>query len=200
LFLFILAVAWQRQAQFLADFRSKIAGRSVIDLAWFIPWIRSIDLGEVFLNLPFAKAGRLQPIIRCAGAALLLLILAYLWRGRRTMRPMQIYLLAYLAVMFAWPFGDNRFWLPVLPLMSAAGLQAVQPYLARRAFRLAAGYLVLYLILFLIAAFYTTRITYSHDFPDTYVDGKSSDDYKQAWSGAPVTTKTAAIIRRYGMP
>lgn len=166
-----------------------------------IKWIlhlRFLDLGEVLLNVPYAKLSHLQPVIPLAGAALLGVMMFGIWQTRKSLRPAHIYLIAYTAILFLWPYGDNRFWLPVLPLIAAISVQAIEPLAKNRAMRiLSAAYVTIYVGLFLIAAVYTTRVTYSKHFPQVYADGKSSPDYAEAWSSGPITTPTARIIRRY---
>jgi hypothetical protein len=111
-----------------------------------------------------------------------------------------VYLLAYLAIMFVWPYGDNRFWLPVLPLLALVAVQAIGPLVTVRGVRwVLAVYMTAYLALYLIAAVYTTRITFSRNFPMDYADGQRMQDYIAAWSNGPVETRGARIIRRYGM-
>lgn len=162
-------------------------------------WLRTLDLGEILLNAPYAKLGRVHWLVHAAGIGTIILIAGGLWRAKRDFHPAHVYLLAYLCVMFAWPYGDNRFWLPVLPLLALAIVQAMEPLMAWRPVRGVVDlYAAVYFLMFLVAAVYTTRITFSRNFPEEYAGGESKADYIQAWSDQEPTTQTARMIRRYG--
>jgi hypothetical protein len=165
-----------------------------------IIFLRTSELGEVLLNVPKAKLRGLHDLSTCAGIVLTFLLLAGIWKARRVLRPAHVYLLSYLAILYMWPYGDHRFWLPVLPLLALVSLQALEPlmqYTPARA--LIYAYTTIYLLLFLTAAAFTTRITYSARFPETYADGQSAAEYNAAWSNGAVETETSRMIRRYGM-
>ena len=185
---------------YLPDFRPQLAGQRPAQLIIRLLYMRSIDLGEVLLNVPYAKLQRLHGVFPITGIMLIAILIAGMWRARRNFHPSHVYLLAYLAIMSVWPFGDSRFWLPVLPLLAAVSLQGIEPLMGRKSIRwIVASYATLYMLMFLIAAGYTTRITFSKNFPEAYANGLSESYYVQAWSNGRVDTKPARIIRRYGM-
>ena len=160
---------------YLPDFRPEIAGRRPTQLIGRLLYIRFLDLGEVLLNVPYAKLQRLHGFVPVAGISMIAILVAGIWRARRHLHAAHAYILSYLAIMFVWPFGDNRFWLPVLPLLAAVSFQGIEPLLARPSVRwILASYATLYLMMFTIAAVYTTRITFSRNFPEAYADGRSS--------------------------
>jgi hypothetical protein len=185
---------------YLPDLRVQLTEWRPTQLIIRLIYMRSIDLGEVFLNVPYDKLRGLKGVAPLAGIILITILLAGIWRARRNLHPARVYLLAYMAIMYVWPFGDNRFWLPVLPLLAVVGLEAMEPLMRHKNIRwIVASYASVYMLMFFIAAVYTTRITFSKNFPATYADGMSESYYVQAWSNGPVNTKPARIIRRYGM-
>jgi hypothetical protein len=194
-------VLFRSYVLYLPDFRPGIANWEPMQLIGRLLYIRSVDLGEVFLNVPYAKLQRLHGVVSIAGILMIAILIAGIWRARGDLHAAHAYLVSYVAIMFVWPYGDNRFWLPVLPLLAAVSFQGIEPLLARPGVRWVVGsYAAVYLAMFLIAAVYTTRITFSKNFPETYADGRSARDYLTAWSNGPVDTQTARMIRRYGMP
>ena len=196
-----LAIPLVRHFAYLSDFWPSIQGRRPIQLAGQVLNLRSIDMGEVLLNVPYAKLQRLHGLVRLAGIAMIVLLAAGLWRARHDLRPAHVYFVTYVLILFVWPYGDNRFWLPVLPLMAGIGLQGIAPMLDRQAVRwTACAYTAVYMAMFLIAAVYTTRITFSKDFPRDFADGKRYHEYVEAWSNGAVDIQSARMIRRYGMP
>ena len=189
-----------RGAFYMPDFWKKVGELSVGAYAIHVVRARAVDLGEVLINAPIDKLHRVAIIFPIAGVMLLMLVVVGLWRARKNIRPSHIYLIFYMVILFAWPYQDNRFWLPVLPLFAIVIYQALQPWLNYAAVRrLIASYVVVYGAFFAIAAVYTTRITYSADFPDSYASGKLAGDYREAWSARRLTTPAAVVIRRYGM-
>jgi hypothetical protein len=199
IFIVLVAVVWLgRYLFYLPDLGGPMQGLSLAQIASKLFHMRALDLGEILLNVSNAKLGRLQPLVPAAGIVLMLLIFLGFVAARRDLHPAHVYLLCYLAIMFVWPYGDNRFWLPVLPLLAMVVLQALQALGDIAAIRLlSAAYAAVYLLLFLAAAAYSTKITYSHDFIHAYGTGQTASDYTQAWSNGPVTTQAAYVIRRF---
>jgi hypothetical protein len=196
----LLLIFLGRYVFYLPDFRGPLEGKQPVQLIARLFYIRAIDLGEVLLNVPYAKLGRLHGVVPLAGVFLMILIAMGIWHARRELHAAHVYLVSYLAIMFVWPYGDNRFWLPVLPLLAGVCLQGIQPLLEKMIVRRAViAYGVFYIAMFLVAAVYTTRITFSKNFPQAYAGAQSARDYLQAWSDGPVDTETARVIRRYGM-
>jgi len=87
------------------------------------------------------------------GAAVCLVFAIGAWTLRKNWSPTTAYLTLYSAVIWAFPFWDDRFWLPVMPLLIAVaffGLRAIgemAPQAARNARPLAWCYLVAFVLL-----------------------------------------------------
>ena len=88
---------------------------------------RLTELGELLGNLPMTKLpARLHFAVPWFG--LLLLLLTTLAWGRnegKFVRPKCIWF-PYMGILFAWPYYDARFWLPVIPLLVAYSLLGVR--------------------------------------------------------------------------
>lgn len=163
---------------------------------------RLVTWGELFANVPESKLpaflGALLPFVGFAG---LLVLGAGIWARRRRLRSVEIYFLAYAALMLIWPAFTARFWLAVIPLaMGWVGL-AFQRFAGARgaAARFAAPVLALYLAAFMLlgaaALAFSTRITFSgSDFPQVYAGGSMERVYQLAFEGA-----TEAEIREAGL-
>ena len=85
--------------------------------ARIVNW-RLTELAEIGMNfrrdiVPWPLRYDL-PIV---GAILLGIVCVGVWSARGG--PAAIYLAAYVAMLFVWPFGATRFWLPVMPLLFA---------------------------------------------------------------------------------
>jgi hypothetical protein len=163
--------------------------------------MRMQDFGELFLNVPASQLGRMHPLVYAAGPLLLSLILLGFCRARFDVGPSHVYLLAYMAILFVWPYVDARFWIPVLPLVTIVVVQGMRPAATRKMARpMIVGYLVAYGLMALVSAAYTTRITFAGDrFPDLYGAGSLREAYLAAWTGSDTTSDAAPLIRRYGM-
>jgi hypothetical protein len=188
-----------RKALYLPDWKF---GGSPLAAARLQLKIRMIDFGELFCNVPAAKLGRLQVFIPLAGMVLAILIAIGLWRVRRNPRPTHVYLLAYLAIMAVWPYGDARFWLPLFPVLAIIVLQAIHPPKFPAIKFPAAAYLAVYALLAIVALAYSTRLTFAgRRFPELYGSGSLTRSYEAAWgkSAADPTDTVVPLIRRYGM-
>ncbi len=191
--LFIVAVFFAARLAYIPDFYLPDAGQLL--------GMRMQDFGELLLNAPASQLGRLRSAVFAAGPILLCLVLTGFYRERFDLGASHVYLLAYMAILFVWPYVDARFWIPVLPLLAIVVLQGLRPLAAsKRARSLIAVYLVAYGFLSFVAAAYTTRITFAGDrFPELYGGGSLRDAYRSAWSGSAPAGDTGPLIRRYGM-
>jgi hypothetical protein len=193
----VAAVA-SRWILYMPDFRFRGSLREAVVRQMSM---RLTDFGELLINAPASKLGRLHPAIFPAGLLLTVLICVGLWRARRELHPTHVYILAYLAVLAIWPFMDARFWIPVLPLITILVFQAIMPSSHPRiANRLAGAYLAFYTVTVLAALAYTTRITFAGPrFPELYGDQSARNCYEHAWTVRnpdPADDFTFAI-RRY---
>lgn len=170
---------------------------------------RLTELGELILNIP---TSRLTPSVSrvciLAGAICLACLLTSLVLQLRTfsytIRPTDLYLSIYLAILLVWPFGDARFWLPVLPFLFvhlANGFGRIALALpaklrianARMLFLL---YLVWYFFWGLIALAYSTRISLSgSEFPCVYGDGSLRATYCALQRSCPCPYEPEGVNR-----
>lgn len=164
----------------LSDFHNTVAGHTLFDSAAQILGFRLTEFGEIAANLP---AGGLPAIAKvllpCAGALFIALIAAGLWMRRRSFGPVEVFLIGYAAILFAWPYYDPRFWLPVLPLLfgyAAGALQRVIPPALNK--ELLAAYVMVFSMLGVMVLGVSIRITYSGaQFPDAYGNAQFRPTY-----------------------
>ena len=184
--LLIVAAFFASRLAYIPDFYQPNVGH-VLEM-------RMQDFGELFLNVPASQLGRLHWAVYAAGPILLGLLLLGFYRERRDLRVSHVYLLAYMAILFVWPYVDARFWIPVLPLLAIVILQGFRPFASSKpAMCGVLGYLIIYGFMSLASAAYTTRITFAGDrFPQLYGSGSLREAYLSAWSGS-ATTGDAAL-------
>jgi len=85
-----------------------------------------VDWAELFINIPVSKTRFLlslpaaRIIYMIAGIIFLVICLRKLF-GSSLAIPLyvRIYIIAYILLIFNWPFFEARFWFPVLPLLAA---------------------------------------------------------------------------------
>jgi hypothetical protein len=90
-----------------------------------------------------------------------------------------VFFLAYLALIFGWPFFDSRFWVPVVPVLAAYMAIFFTKMLPARAASVAGpAYAVLFVTAGCIAAAYSLWLTFSGErFPDRYGRGAMRAEY-----------------------
>jgi hypothetical protein len=117
---------------------------------------RARELGGLALNLPFTIHARLLPgwVTVATGVVFGLLVLAG-FCVRRRLSAVDLFALCYAGLVFQWPYFDERFFLPLVPLMSAYALVVVRS-LNGRPWRAAIS---VYLTLFVCAGLFS--LTYS---------------------------------------
>lgn len=77
------------------------------------------EVGEIVANVPSQKLPELfQAPIFVLGVFATVSGAVLLWVRRKRWTIFEPYLLAYAVIIFAWPFYDARFWLPVIPLIA----------------------------------------------------------------------------------
>jgi hypothetical protein len=105
------------------------------------------------------------------------------------------YFVYYTALMFTWPFYDNRFWVPLLPLAVAIILQVK---LGERGTTrwLSNAYLAVYLLLGIAAdAYYTSFIFDKEKFSKKQANGVYRNEYEIHYFGKP-QSDTAHLIHQ----
>ena len=95
-----------------------------------------MDWAEVFINAPISKLSFISQslvtgIFLVVGLFTLAWVLyVFIWADIRLPMLVRSYVLLYILVIFNWPFFESRFWLPILPLLVAALVQAPRPRFA----------------------------------------------------------------------
>ena len=184
---------------FISD--AKIA--NIFILIFQIPSYRFRELGELFGNLPTTRMPpKLLAVVPWMGLLLFLLTFFGLATKRR-MSPTEVFLVCYMGILFAWPYYDARFWLPVIPLLIAYSVLAV------KSLRIPKAAITIYCIIFATLGFgaiaYSTRITFAGGkFPDEYGTGSLRPTYCAAFQscqdgGDPdkVDAKTLRLLLEY---
>jgi 4-amino-4-deoxy-L-arabinose transferase-like glycosyltransferase len=129
------------------------------------------NVGEIGANIPETRLPHVvHPLLVPVGLVVITVLCVGLWRGRRRAEPAQAFALAYLVLVFVWPYTDARFWIPLIPLAIGYAYVAVRPILRHRAAVVLAGaYVAVFAVLGLAALAYDTRLSYSGArFPDLY--------------------------------
>jgi hypothetical protein len=146
---------------------------------------------------------KLHVIVPWMGLLLFMLTLFGLSTKRRKINPTEVFMVCYICILFAWPYSDARFWLPVIPLLIAYSVLAV------RSLRFPRVVVTIYCILFATLGFgviaYSTGISFAGSkFPDKYGDGYLRPTYCAAFhscrdGGDPnkVDAKVLRLIREY---
>ena len=188
----------------LSDFIGVAKKVKISTLVLQILSYRLTELGELLGNLPLSKMStKLHIMVPWIGLLLFLLTLFGLATKRRKISPTEVFLVCYMGILFAWPYYDARFWLPVIPLLIAYSVLAV------KSLRFPKGVLTIYCIFFATLGFlaiaYSTRISFAGSkFPDRYGDGNLRPTYCAAFQscrdgGDPnkVDAKVLRLLREY---
>jgi hypothetical protein len=165
---------------------------------------RLTELGELLDNLPVSKMPtKLHFVVPGVGLLLFVLILFGLAMKRTKISPTDVFLLCYMGTLFAWPYYDARFWLPVIPLLIAYLVLGV------KRLSLPKSVVTIYCIIFATLGFgaiaYSTRISFAgSEFPDRYGDGNLRPTYCAAFQscrdgGEPnkVDAKVLQLLQEY---
>jgi ABC-type enterochelin transport system permease subunit len=182
--------------------RSSVGGSLQLVVDHFRNW------GELAANVPRSRIPRtFDEVLVAVGVAAVALILWGLRRVRKLLDPIPVFTIVYLLLLFAWPYEDARFWLPLLPLAVAYVWIAVQTLVRRRLLLgVLSLYIAAYCVLGVIAIATSTRITYAGTrFPERYgeSDGGLEATYRVALGvaepgdDARVNRAALAILRRY---
>jgi hypothetical protein len=149
------------------------------------------ELGEVVLNLPATRFGRLKPAFLAVGLLTLAACLAGLPRLWQRFPPVAVYAVAYCGIILVWPFYDPRFWMPIWPVVALSLWLAAGRWRSVPPVRLAvAAYVAVFLALGLVALGISTRLSLAGPrFAQIYGDGTERDTYRVAFG---VADRTAA--------
>jgi len=134
---------------------------------------RMTELGEILLNVPASRIPvKIAEVLPAGGLVLLILAGSGMLIRRSVFGPTETFLCGYGCILFVWPYYDARFWLPVIPLLSAFAAIAIERLTERFPVRrLVAVYLAVFALLGAGSIVYSTRITFAGDrFPERYGD------------------------------
>ena len=164
------------------------------------PWIlsrtvalfRLREFGEIFLNVPGTRLPHfLTVFIPFLGMLLWANLGITLFKQRRKLNFLQIYLVSCSGVILLWPCEDARFWLPALPM-----LLFQIPQLK--------SYRMYYALTGLAALAFSIQLTLSGNrFPQKYGNGPLRSTYEAAFNpkeppfAADVNPDALQILRRY---
>ena len=150
---------------------------------------------EVILNVPF---GRIEHYL--GGSALFIFIVLgiifFCWFIYTLLRTnaipffIKIYLLAYCAIIFYWPFYDPRFWVPIIPMTIAVFLHG--PVEFKRLTKIVRPILVsVYCLLGIFALGYLTYTSFDKKvFSKTQANGVYRNEYETYFYGKTLSDTT----------
>jgi hypothetical protein len=188
----------------LSDFIGVAKKSKISTLVLQILSYRLTEFGELLVNVPMSMTPtKLHVMVPWIGLLLFLLTLFGLAAKRREISSTEVFLVCYMGILFAWPYYDARFWLPVIPLLIAYSVLAV------KSLRLPNGVIAIYCIVFatlgFVAIAYSTRISFAGStFPDRYGDGTLRPTYCAAFKSCrdggdsnKVDAKVLRLLREY---
>jgi len=151
------------------------------------------EWSEVTLNLPFNKIENYIPgnaakiIFIITGVCFFAWFIFTLIRSATIPFFIKIYLLAYSAIIFYWPFYDPRFWVPVVPMGIAVILHAL--FNAKRIVKLAYSLLFfVYAVFGLFSLGYLTRTSFDKKvFAKSQASGVYRNEYEIYFYGKPLS-------------
>lgn len=163
------------------------------------------EIGQLVLNAPISKLGRALPLIWFAGLGGIAILVAIARRCK--LRTVEVYMASYLLIVLIWPYGDARFWVPVLPLLCAELFSQVQPWTFRNWKKyFSVAYATGYVLMGLAAFTYSTWITFSgSNFPSRYGDGNLRPTYQLFYNHSEVEKArldlpALEVLERYAGP
>lgn len=188
----------------LSDFIGAANKLTLPTLVFRILSYRLTEFGELLVNVPISKMPTLlHAMVPWVGLVSILLTFFGLTTKRRGIGPTEMFLVCYTGILFAWPYYDTRFWLPVIPLLVAYSALSVKRL--RLPFCVVTIYCVVFAVFGFIAIAYSTRITFAGSkFPDRYGDGNLRSTYCSALQSCPdggnskkVDAKVLRLLRQY---
>jgi hypothetical protein len=166
-------------------------------------------LGEIVVNVPAARAPSLLRVaLPLAGAVALLFYLVGLWGRRTSVGALEVFLIAYSAILLVWPYYGPRFWLPVIPPFLAFVWLGAQEIVAKirlprpASTAMCVAFVVVFLLLGATALVYSTRISLAGEkFPERYGSGILTETYRaalgQAHDPKKVDQRALRLLKRY---
>lgn len=189
----------------LVDFNSTMTNSGLLPTLFRAFQYRVTELGELFINIPASKAPSIARwLLPWLGVFGFFVVLAGYVQRRKSPSAVDVYFGATLLILFAWPYNDARFWIPVIPLLIAYATLALRPAAKWKLAKVLVGsYLTVFVLTGVAALAYSTRITFAGSrFPDLYGDGTLRSAYcaalYQCQEGAAdhnVDAKTMRLLR-----
>ncbi|MGD9689917.1 MAG: hypothetical protein AB7K52_09725 [Phycisphaerales bacterium] len=194
------AGAWVlTRTSYWAGLRDEVQGLSLLEIAARIAGFRLSDLGQTLLNVPESVVpAPARGVLIAAGLVGAALVLVGLWNARARLAPTHVVLLAYAAILLAWPFADPRFLLPVLPILGALVVESLRPlWMIRAGAVLAWAYVIVFSALGCGALALSLRLTFAGPrFPDLYGSGVYADSYRAAMGQPHDPTRVDPLVVR----
>ena len=180
-------------------------GRSLPALLAFTVDIHTRELGETVLNLPATRFAGWSLAFLVSGALALAASVAGLPRLARRFPPLAAYAAVYGGIILIWPFPDERFWMPLWPILAISIWLALERWRDIPAVRWGlAGYVAIFLAFGLAALCFSTRLSLAGPrFAQIYGDGTDRDTYRVAFgladrSAAPhVDERHVRMLQRF---
>jgi len=160
----LILILWRSEAvtvyqSWLRDYY--LQGDIVWQIARRISFVLS-GLGEIVINVPFARLREWRFGFGIAGIIALVAILIGLRRTRTPLTPARLYLLAYFLIVAVWPNPSPRLWMPVIPLLIAEVGRIISELPSMRwKTGLVGTYAAWFALTGIAALAYTSRISFS---------------------------------------
>jgi hypothetical protein len=189
--LIISPIAVFRVWSYTTEVYRVVARRSSISaMAFAAVTDHGTEIGELAANVPrrYLPPGmRIIPLF-CIGVAMLFMIITGLVQRRSQFSSTEVYFICYVGIILVWPYGDPRFWLPVIPLVMVYSRMGVSAWLRSRGWT---PFLRVFKLAFaltgLVGLVYTTRLSLSGPrFPLLYATGPLQATYCAAQNGCGV--------------
>jgi hypothetical protein len=191
----------------LTDFTGAVGKSRLRTVLFQIPLYRVTELGELAINAPASKLpAAAQVVVPVIGLAALSMIIGGLLTKRRDFGAVEVFFGSYLCVLFAWPYYDVRFWLPVVPLLIGySGLAIRQANDRKHVAVVASIYCSAFVLAGAVALGFSTRISLARSkFPDLYGDRSFRSSYCAAfqtcsgpYSANEADPKVVKLLRMY---
>jgi len=170
-------------------------------------WISRLrEMGELSINCSVTKIPKiLMPAISLIGLGFLGMILFIIYYRRDNLILADYYILAYLLVIFLWPYHDPRFWLPIVPLLICLIAILVQKANISGIFKqVFIVYLLMFSLMGMAALAYSTRISLAGPrFSEYYGDNEGLRNVYRIFLSKNAYTKELAgderlhLLRRF---
>lgn len=181
--------------------------------AGFLPTIANIlshrltEWGSLAINLPASRLPQAATFfLPVLGLAVLIVLARGIWLRREKAGVLELYLVAYCALLCLWPSSMNaRFWVPMIPLLAAWAVLALRGVSASLWWRgLRASYVAGFATAGLLALAFSTRLSFSGaKFSERYGDTTYRNSYRAAFGreiepvDPPADPAAIRLLQRY---